>query len=98
MSVDPPPLCSAGPKGDDMYKWQATIVGPSSTPYKDGLFKLNIEFPTDYPFKPPTIHFETKIYHPNVRKDGLVCLDVLKDEWSPAMNVSRSMNAKSIKF
>ena len=62
-----------------MYNWRATIIGPEDSPYKGGLFFLNITFPTDYPFKPPKVSFVTKIYHPNINANGGICLDILKD-------------------
>ena len=52
-----------------------------------GLFRLEIMFPTDYPFKPPKIRFLTKVYHPNVDGVGRICLDILKDKWSPALQI-----------
>jgi ubiquitin-protein ligase len=59
------------------------------SPYAGGVFFLKIKFPTDYPFKPPKVNFETKIYHPNINGDGAICLDILRDQWSPALTISK---------
>jgi ubiquitin-conjugating enzyme E2 D/E len=89
LNLCPPTNCSAGPVGDDLYKWQATIMGPEGSPYHGGIFFLKIEFPTDYPFKPPRINFSTPIYHCNINSNGSICLDILKDQWSPALTISK---------
>ena len=81
--------CSAGPEGDDLFTWLATIMGPQGSVYEGGIFHLRIRFPSDYPFKPPKICFKTKIYHPNVNGNGGICLDVLKDQWSPALTITK---------
>ena len=141
--------CSAGPVGDDLFHWQATIMGPDESPYAGGVFFLNIHFPADYPFKPPKVNFTTKLYHCNVNEvrvvflwvcvipffdavqpagefetccpvpnlhhvrrrtipplsneftaflllllssppqNGGICLDILKDQWSPALTCSK---------
>jgi ubiquitin-conjugating enzyme E2 D/E len=67
--------------------WNATIIGPINSPYSGGKFKLLINIPTDYPFKPPSIKFITKIYHPNISSTGIICLDILKGQWSPSLNI-----------
>ena len=91
ITQDPPSGCSAAPRDPaDMFAWLATITGPGESPYDGGVFVLNVAFPKDYPFRPPKITFNTKIFHPNVsRQGGEICLDILKDEWSPALTISR---------
>ena len=89
LGKDPPANCSAGPVGDDMFHWQATIMGPDDSPYSGGVFFLDIHFPADYPFKPPKVHFTTRIYHCNINSNGGICLDILKDQWSPALTISK---------
>lgn len=89
MSKDPPSGCSAGPVGDDMFHWQASIMGPPDSPYQGGVFFLTIHFPTDYPFKPPKVAFTTRIYHPNINSNGSICLDILRSQWSPALTISK---------
>ena len=86
---DPPCNCSAGPINQDLYHWTATILGPEKTPYENGVFVLEIHFPSDYPFKPPKINFKTKIYHCNISNSGCICLDILKDKWSPALTINK---------
>lgn len=82
--------CSAGPKNDnDLYHWQATILGPEGSPYEGGVFMLDLEFGPTYPFKPPKVVFKTRIYHCNVSSQGYICLDILKDQWSPALTISK---------
>eukprot|EP01126_Amoeba_proteus_P029397 TRINITY_DN2899_c0_g2_i6.p1 TRINITY_DN2899_c0_g2~~TRINITY_DN2899_c0_g2_i6.p1 ORF type:complete len:120 (-),score=6.46 TRINITY_DN2899_c0_g2_i6:77-436(-) len=87
--VDPPSSCSAGPVGEDITHWNATILGPEDSPFAGGVFFLDIHFPADYPFKPPKIQFVTKVYHPNINRNGSICLDILKEQWSPALTISR---------
>eukprot|EP01099_Mayorella_cantabrigiensis_P006779 TRINITY_DN577_c0_g1_i1.p1 TRINITY_DN577_c0_g1~~TRINITY_DN577_c0_g1_i1.p1 ORF type:complete len:152 (-),score=28.38 TRINITY_DN577_c0_g1_i1:320-775(-) len=88
--LDPPSGCSAGPKNEDVInEWRALISGPPGTPYADGVFELEILFPKEYPFKPPKIVFKTRIYHCNINSKGAICLDILKDNWSPALTISK---------
>lgn len=89
LQKDPPTSCSAGPAGEDLFHWQATIMGPQDSPYQGGVFFIAIHFPPDYPFKPPKVNFQTKVYHPNVNSQGSICLDILKEQWSPALTISK---------
>tara|TARA_R100001163_G_C5068178_1_gene208078 strand:- start:3870 stop:4316 length:447 start_codon:yes stop_codon:yes gene_type:complete len=89
LEKDPPTNISGGPNGDDLFKWTATIMGPEETPYHGGIFFLDINFPKDYPFKPPKVFFTTPIFHPNINRNGAICLDILKEQWSPALTISR---------
>lgn len=89
LAKDPPSNCSAGPVGDNIFVWEATIIGPENCPYSGGVFKLHIVFPDDYPYKPPKCQFRTRIYHPNINREGGICLDILKDQWSPALTISK---------
>ncbi|ORZ02926.1 ubiquitin-conjugating enzyme/RWD-like protein [Syncephalastrum racemosum] len=89
IALDPPANCSAGPKGDNLYEWVSTIAGPSGSPYAGGVFFLDVHFPQEYPFKPPKVVFRTRIYHCNINSQGAICLDILKDNWSPALTISK---------
>lgn len=107
ITLDPPPNCSAGPKGDNLYEWVSTILGPPGSVYEGGVFFLDIHFSPEYPFKPPKVGdafaicsvseychvfqvtFRTRIYHCNINSQGVICLDILKDNWSPALTISK---------
>jgi ubiquitin-conjugating enzyme E2 D/E len=80
---------SAKPISSDNIKWEGSIIGPEGTPYSGGIFNLDITLPSDYPYKPPHIIMKTKIYHPNINDEGTICLDILKDQWSPALTLSK---------
>uniref|UniRef100_A0A8C0TFU6 E2 ubiquitin-conjugating enzyme n=2 Tax=Canis lupus familiaris TaxID=9615 RepID=A0A8C0TFU6_CANLF len=68
----------------NLLTWQGLIV-PDNPPYDKGAFRIEINFPAEYPFKPPKITFKTKIYHPNIDEKGQVCLPVISAEnWKPA--------------
>lgn len=79
----------SSPSKDESNTWMATIMGPSGSPYAGGIFYLRIVFPYEYPFKPPHVIFTTKVYHCNIDKNGAICLDILKNNWSPALTVSK---------
>jgi ubiquitin-conjugating enzyme E2 D/E len=85
------------PTGDDAFNCQLSLLGPPGSVYESGVFFISIKYPKDYPFKPPKIYFETKIYHPNIffginsynsaNLKGFVCccvIPMIGDKWSPA--------------
>ncbi|KAF0373947.1 ubiquitin-conjugating enzyme [Gigaspora margarita] len=91
ISRDPPPFCSAGLVGEDFFHWQATIIGPPESPYENGVFFLDIHIPIEYPSKPPKVNFRTRFYYPNINSNGSVALDILRDQWSPALTISKDV-------
>ncbi|KAI8009220.1 Ubiquitin-conjugating enzyme E2 10 [Camellia lanceoleosa] len=65
------------------------LWSPPDSPYAGGVFLVTIHFPPDYPFKPPKVAFRTKVFHPNINSNGSICLDILKEQWSPALTISK---------
>jgi len=77
----------------NMLTWIGLIV-PESVPYNKGAFRIEINFPAEYPFKPPKITFRTKIYHPNIDEKGQVCLPIIQAEnWKPATKTDQVIQA-----
>ncbi|KAJ2008597.1 hypothetical protein GGI04_001029 [Coemansia thaxteri] len=62
---------------DNLFEWGVTMFGPPDTAYEGGLFKARMVFPKNYPFEPPTLTFESDMWHPNVYSDGRVCISIL---------------------
>ncbi|KAJ8482325.1 hypothetical protein ONZ51_g5428 [Trametes cubensis] len=103
LVADPAPGITAAPHDDNLRYFDVTIQGPDGSPfqnlsarrlspdpsqnYSDGVFRLELFLPEEYPMSPPKVRFLTKIYHPNIDKLGRICLDILKDKWSPALQI-----------
>ena len=77
------------PVAGDLFHGRAMIIGPPDSPYENGTFWLDMKFPQDYPFKPPKVKFITRIYHCNINSKGGICLDILRDNHSPALTIVR---------
>ena len=79
---------------DNIKRWRAWVRGPPDTPYAGGVFELAIEVKDTYPVAPPIISCVTRIFHPNVHfKTGEICLDILKQEWTPAWGLQSACRA-----
>lgn len=76
----------------DLTHLTGYFKGPPGTPYEGGVFQVDINIPNEYPFKPPQMKFLTKIYHPNISSvTGAICLDILKDAWTPILTLKNSL-------
>jgi len=73
----------------NILNWSVTIKASADGPYKGGKFIFDLKFDQQFPFKAPDVKFRTKIYHPGINEEGAICLLLLKDEWKPAISLSR---------
>ena len=81
----------AGPSGEDsFFEWDAMVLGPQDTPFADGCFAARLTFPPDYPLNPPKMRFTTPLFHPNVYKNGEVCISILHPPGEDAFNAQES--------
>ncbi|XP_078486820.1 putative ubiquitin-conjugating enzyme E2 7 [Ciona intestinalis] len=71
---------SAGLVDDEnLFLWEVIVIGPVDTVYDGGFFKAHLSFPQEYPQQPPKLKFVSEMWHPNVGKDGLVCISILHE-------------------
>ena len=82
-----PPLGISISVNDDLLNWDAIIMGPNESVWEGGIFQLKITINSDYPHKPPIVKFLTPMFHPNIYRNGNICLDILQDKWSPVYDI-----------
>lgn len=91
MNKTPPTGICVTPRDDSLKVLEVNILGPENSPYKNGLFNLEITISDNYPFYPPSIKFSTKIYHPNIDEEGRICMDLIKTppkgQWRPTIGI-----------
>ena len=90
---DPPPGISVRGTKDNCSTWNVTLRGPPGSHYEGGVYALSVHLPTNYPYEPPVVSFVTKIYHPNISSDGVICLEILKSNWSPVLTIGKILRA-----
>lgn len=77
---------------EDLTHLKGKFKGPPDTPYEGGTFVIDIKIPGDYPFRPPTMKFDTRVWHPNVSSvTGAICLDTLSSAWSPVLTIKSAL-------
>ncbi|XP_033059757.1 ubiquitin/ISG15-conjugating enzyme E2 L6 isoform X1 [Trachypithecus francoisi] len=92
----PPYLRNLSSSDANVLVWHALLL-PDQPPYHLKAFNLCISFPPEYPFRPPTIKFTTKIYHPNVDESGYVCLPIISSEnWKPCTKTCQVLEALNV--
>ena len=64
------------------------VVSPEDGLWNGGKYDFTISVPDMYPHKPPVVHCHTKIYHPNIDLEGHVCLNILRADWKPVLDIN----------
>ncbi|KAL4890132.1 ubiquitin-protein ligase [Aspergillus ambiguus] len=77
---------------EDITHLRGSFPGPPGTPYEGGTYEVDIQIPTEYPFRPPVMKFVTKVWHPNISSQtGAICLDTLSTAWSPVLTIKSAL-------
>eukprot|EP00924_Labyrinthula_sp_SR-Ha-C_P008180 maker-scaffold_11-snap-gene-5.8-mRNA-1 protein AED:0.26 eAED:0.28 QI:405/0/0.5/1/0/0/2/0/154 len=77
---------SAPDDSKNKLTWLIDLDGPEDSPYVDGKYQIEVEFPSNYPFSKPSVKFLTKVFNPSISEDGEVCLEILT-KWKPAIKI-----------
>ncbi|KAG1828073.1 ubiquitin-conjugating enzyme/RWD-like protein [Suillus fuscotomentosus] len=86
----PPTMKTDFPDPTDLLNFTLTIT-PDEGMYKGGAFTFSFTINTNYPHEPPKVKCMQTIYHPNVDLEGNVCLNILREDWKPVLNLNSVM-------
>ncbi len=75
------------PNRDDILNFTLTIE-PDEGMYKGGSFTFTFVINQNFPHDPPKVKCTRKIYHPNIDLEGNVCLNILREDWKPVLNLN----------
>lgn len=103
LTTNPPEGITAGPiSEDDFFLWECLLSGPEGSSFEGGLFPATLKFPKDYPLAPPVMTFQCDLWHPNIYKNGEVCISILhpagddpmqyesaSERWSPVQSIEK---------
>lgn len=87
LTSDPLEGIKVFPNEEDITEIQASIEGPAGTPYAGGHFRMKLVLGKNFPNEPPKAYFLTKIFHPNVAKNGEICVNTLKKDWKAELGI-----------
>jgi ubiquitin-protein ligase len=72
---------------ENILDFEVCFLGPIDSPYEEIINIISIRIPQEYPNRPPIMLFCNKIFHPNIAQNGAICLDILKDKWTPVYTI-----------
>ncbi|OQO07163.1 NEDD8-conjugating enzyme UBC12 [Cryoendolithus antarcticus] len=75
------------PNPDDILNFTFTLT-PDEGLYKSGVFTFTFAISQNFPHEPPKVKCQQKIYHPNIDLEGNVCLNILREDWKPVLNLN----------
>ncbi|XP_034239798.1 ubiquitin-conjugating enzyme E2 S isoform X1 [Thrips palmi] len=87
LVTEPPEGIKVQINEEDITDIQAYIDGPAGTPYAGGVFRVKLALGKDFPQAPPKGFFLTRVFHPNVAKNGEICVNTLKKDWRPDLGI-----------
>jgi len=100
LKKNPPDDFNVNVNESNIYEWNIYFQGPVETLYEEGYFSAKMTFPQNYPLSPPSFVFKNDMFHPNINKDGTVCISILhepvedefkyesiNERWTPALSV-----------